>query len=78
MAVGNGGDGARVIKVEVSFDEGETWKEAVIDKKEIKDENAKVFSWVLWKYDLKVEKPPNEFPKKMTVMVRSFDSAGNK
>ena len=25
VAMGNGGDGARVVKVEVSFDEGETW-----------------------------------------------------
>jgi hypothetical protein len=52
VAMGNGGDGARVVKVEVSFDDGETWQEAIIDKKEIKDENAKVFSWVHWKYDI--------------------------
>ena len=48
--------GSRVAKVELSFDQGQSWKQAEIWAKEgSKDEGAKVFSWSLWKYTLPVD-----------------------
>ena len=74
VAVGSGHHGGRVTKVEVSFDNGKTWKEAKITQREKKDEDKKVFSWVQWKYVLPID--PKEKNKKMSVMVRCEDSSG--
>ena len=51
-ATGDGAKGTQIEKVEVSFDEGETWHEAHDYIKEQKEQGKKVFSWTLWKYNL--------------------------
>ena len=52
-AVGDGISGGKITKVELSFDEGKSWKEASLIAQENKDPSKnKVFSWTLWKYDL--------------------------
>ncbi len=77
VAVGEGGTGARVTKVEVSGDDGKTWHEATITKREDKDPNMKCFSWVILSYDLKVD-PPTKKARTQKVMVRAYDSEGHK
>lgn len=57
MAVGEGTAGAKVTKIVVSSDDGKTWKDAKIVKSENKDPNKKVFSWVHWECDVKVDSP---------------------
>jgi hypothetical protein len=49
-AVGNQTKGTPVDKVEVSFNDSNTWHKASIVAKEKKDPSKKVFSWVLWEY----------------------------
>jgi len=50
-AIGDGEKGTQIKKVQVSLDDGSTWKDAEIVKSE-KTDSTKVFSWSLWKYDL--------------------------
>lgn len=77
VAVGEGGTGARITKVELSSDNGKTWHEATITKREEKDQGKKVFSWVHWSYDLKVT-PPTQKLRPQKVIVRAYDSEGHK
>lgn len=57
IAVGEGGMGGAITKVEVSFDGGRLWKEAKITQRENKDpKSSKVFSWVHWEYDYTIDK----------------------
>ena len=51
-AVGNQLKGTPVDKVEVSFDSGKTWTKANITLREEKDPSKRVFSWVLWEYQI--------------------------
>lgn len=76
VAVGDGGVGARVVKVELSFDEGKTWTEAKITNREEKDPTHPVFSWAHWEYVHKLNLKHNRSGK-IVAMVRSIDSAGN-
>ena len=45
---------------EVSTDGGATWNDAKITHQEVKPKDSKVFSWVLWKYHVKVNKDMTE------------------
>ena len=64
-ALPQGADGP-VIKVEVSVDEGETWKEA-----ELIGERGK-WSWVLWRVHMKVKSGD-----KQRIFSRATDKVGN-
>jgi hypothetical protein len=57
IAVGEGGQGGAVTKVEVSFDGGRTFNEAKITQRENKDwKTQKVFSWVHWEFPYRIDK----------------------
>lgn len=73
-ACGNGEKGTRVAKVEVSVDDGKSWREAKISHEEIKPDNSKVFSWTLWKYQIKLSQFENS--DEITPMVRAITSDG--
>lgn len=51
----DGERGAQVVNVQLSFDDGRTWKEVhELQMETKKNADAKVFSWTLWRYRLKV------------------------
>ena len=60
------GSGGPVVKVEVSIDEGTSWKEA-----ELGAERSK-WSWALWEVQLHVARG-----KKLRILSRATDKAGN-
>lgn len=74
--MGDGMSGARVERVELSFDGGKTWNSAIITQREEKPPGEKVWSWVQWKYEHKVKVQRGK--QSIAAMVRCFDSAGNK
>lgn len=77
-ATGDGNSGGKITKVEVSVDDGKTWKDAELTFQEKKDAaKNKVFSWTLWKYDIDV-KHLKDNKNEISVTVRSYDSTGNK
>lgn len=75
VAVGDGGSGAKVEKVELSFDGGKTWNVATITQRELKDPGKKVFSWVQWRYEHRV--PVTKGTQSLMAMVRCYDSTGH-
>ena len=56
-----------ISKVQVSIDNGSTWKEAAIK------EPLSPYSWVMWAAELNL---PNEQPKEYKLTVRATDKAG--
>lgn len=56
----------KIIKVEISVDEGKTWRNA-----ELQHEDIRPYSWVLWTYKWKVQEKGN-----YTIMSRAYDSYG--
>lgn len=56
----------RIVKVEISFDEGENWSEI-----NLTDEKQHPYSWVFWQYKWKVNKK-GEY----RIMSKAYDSAG--
>ena len=75
-AHGNGLKGTQAVKVELSFDEGETWTEAHEYLKENKAEGKKVFSWTLWKYTHALPADSPTESREISVHVRAVGSDG--
>ncbi len=67
-AIPNGADGP-VTKVEVSTNEGQTWKQAQIDDG---GTMSSKWSWVLWEVDVEIEKGENK-----RIFSRATDKGGN-
>lgn len=75
--------GSEINKIELSFDEGETWK-PVDDKKFDVNPDGKIFGWTKWHYDLSLKDYLNKADKNkkiesvdVSVWVRAFDKDGN-
>lgn len=62
------GDHGPVSKVEVSVDEGKTWKKAAM----VPDQQIGTWTWALWKTAVRLEKGKNG-----RILSRAYDSAGN-
>ncbi|CDW84696.1 probable sulfite mitochondrial-like [Stylonychia lemnae] len=75
-ATGNPHLGTPVKEVQISFDNGQTWEQAQITHKEVKDhKHSKIFSWVLWEYKIDVNRFQSNQPIKASV--RSVDLNGD-
>jgi sulfite oxidase len=69
----NGKSGAKVEKVEISVDNGNTWERvSEIDERNNSTNKKKYFGWVLWKHKKQFNKNSN-----ITAEVRVTDSNGN-
>lgn len=68
----NGYDGAEVLWVELSFDQGKSWVNA--DLKYQKDREGKVYGWTLWEYKLDGKELHGD---SLNIWVRAFDALGN-
>ena len=75
-AHGDGNKGTQVVKVELSFDEGQTWQEAHDYIKEDKEKGKKVFSWTLWKYNYTPNFEKADRFHSVSVMIRATASDG--
>lgn len=81
-AYGDGDKGTQAVKVQLSFDEGKTWEDAHHYVKENKPE-GKVFSWTLWRYEIKGEEllkkldiSDNKDQIEVSVLCRAIGSDG--
>lgn len=70
-ALPSGADGP-IVKVEVSIDGGETWKEADFVKTDADKEAELKWAWTLWQTKVKVEKGMG-----ITIYSRATDRSGN-
>jgi len=75
-AHGEGEKGTKIVKVQVSIDNGETWNDAKLTHQEVKPKDTKTFSWALWKYHVKCDKFKGESQFEMSPMVRSISDDG--
>ena len=75
-AHGEGNKGTQVVKVELSFDQGQTWHEAHDYIKENKEPGKKVFSWTLWKYNFLPNFDKSDTPHEVNVIVRATANDG--
>ena len=74
-AYGDGNKGTQASRVQLSFDDGESWIEVPEENlvKEKKAPNKKVFSWTLWRFKLDTSQLKGD---SVTVMVRAIGSDG--
>jgi sulfite oxidase len=63
--------GAKLNKIELSFDEGKTWVH--VDKMQYNEQDGKVYGWTLWEYDYHGKDKGSK-----SIWARAEDSMGNK
>mmetsp|Transcript_18969 Transcript_18969/g.29096 ORF Transcript_18969/g.29096 Transcript_18969/m.29096 type:complete len:139 (-) Transcript_18969:90-506(-) len=82
-AIADGQSGNQIHRVQVSFDEGQTWKECEIAWKESKPNSQKVYSWTLWRYTIDLDnvqmselKTNEKGESVLRPMIRAIDNKG--
>ena len=83
-ALPDGITGNQVSRVQISFDDGKSWKECEIAWKESKPNHQKIYSWTLWRYTLDLESVHmselhmnDKGQEILRPMVRAIDTHGN-
>jgi len=67
------GGGRKVVRIELSVDDGQTWRPCSFSYEQGPTEAGKYWCWCLWSCQV----PIMEFARSKQVMVRAFDSAWN-
>lgn len=67
------GGGRKIIRVDVTNDNGETWHTANLSAQDIQAKEGQYWSWTLWNVELPVDKNS----KKIDIWAKAVDSAYN-